>query len=93
MNKYLFSAILAMCSGQALSQSSSSEFDQLDVDRDGSLTQSEATASSSSFMFTEADKDRDGKVSRSEYDASVQSQGGTSRGTGSSGTDSPADQR
>ncbi|MNC92422.1 EF hand [compost metagenome] len=46
-------------------------FEQLDTDRDGQITQSEAQETWLAAVFQNVDQDRNGKVNRSEYDLAM----------------------
>ena len=57
-------------------QSSAPPFEQIDKNKDGALTKSEAKQATG-LDFDKADVNRDGKLSRAEYETAAMSTGGT----------------
>lgn len=74
--KYLVPAMLAIATGGfAQSSAAPTAFTDVDIDKDGVVTQAEVVTARSSIDLAKADKDKNGTLSRSEYDAGMKDQG------------------
>ena len=69
--KYIIPALLVICSSGAFAQTTSPNFDDVDSNNDGMLSQAELTTAGLNTSLANADTDKDGTLSRSEYEAGM----------------------
>lgn len=74
---------LQLARGDSASKQS---FDQVDTNKDGQISRSEAAAAGLNLDWSRADANGDGALSRSEYDSAMK--GSSSSGAGNSGSSS-----
>jgi hypothetical protein len=78
----IYAGQLQLARGDSASKQS---FDQVDTNKDGQISRTEATAAGLNVDWSRSDSDGDGALSRTEYDSAMKSEG-SSGGSSSGGT-------